>query len=214
MKNEYHDQTGEKLTVLKTRTTHQMNKQTKKTNNPIPLVPLHQEIPTRKRNFNELQTQFQPPQIYNPAISLLHISSWHHLHKPRLRFNPLPLFPQAPRQERLRQEDWDPQEEEEDTITQTLSQTLLGPLEEEIQVAAGEILEEGAVTQEEEVEIPIHHTTNYRDNSPRFLTETAESPMICPVHLWPCNLTFLQFSAVPARRRYMPSRPWRTNHLT
>ena len=58
--------------------------------------------------------------------------------------------------------------------------TLLGPLEEGIRVAAGEILEEEAVTrveQEEEEAVETHTplTTNSQGNSPLSSKEIAES---------------------------------------
>ena len=65
-------------------------------------------------------------------------------------------------------------------VPQTPSTTLLGPLEEGIQVEEGEILEEEEVilgeTLEEAGEILPHHTTNFQGNNPLSLTEIAGSP--------------------------------------
>ena len=155
-----------------------MNNQTRK-HDPTLLVPQHQETLTKKQNSNKLQKPFRLLQIYNLAISLLQASSWHHLCKPLLRSNL-----QAPQQERLQPEGQDHQEEE-DRTSQTPSRTLLGPLEEGIRVAEGEILEEEAgVIREEtlvkeetpaEEETPPHPMTNYQGNNPLSSKETAKN---------------------------------------
>ena len=84
--------------------------------------------------------------------------------------------------------DQDRQEEEADKEPLTRSKPLLGPLEEEIRVEAGEILAGAEVTQEEaeipeeegeilegEEEIPSPYMTNFQDNNPTFSKGTGES---------------------------------------
>ena len=104
--------------------------------------------------------------------------SWRLQRKQPLRYNHLQLFPCPRQEEKLQQEDQDHQAEEEDTASQTHSITLLGPLEEGIQVAAGEILEEEEVTREEqegEVEIRFPRVTNSWGINPRSSRETGGS---------------------------------------
>ena len=66
-----------------------------------------------------------------------------------------------------------------DKAPQTLSTTLLGPLEEEIWVEEGEILEAEEVileeTQEEVAETPLLHTTSFQGNSSPSSKEIAKS---------------------------------------
>ena len=163
-----------------------------------PLEHRPQETQTKKLNCKKLQKQSLSPQTYNWEPSLVQISSpqvpsWlpphKQRHKPRTCLRDL----QIPQWEKQLQGDQDLQEEGEDKACQTHWPTLLGPLEEEIRVAAGGILEEEGVTQvveileeegvtqvaeilEEEAEIQPLPTTNFQGNSPLFSKEIAKNP--------------------------------------
>ena len=168
-KGPFPTQIGEKSMVPETVMTHQKCSQTKKRNSLTLLLLPPMGIQTKKQSCNKLPKLFLLPSIYNLATSF-QVSSWLPPHRllPKCHL-PLPS-PQTHRQERQQQEDSDHWGEEGDKVCRIPSTPLLGPLEEEVWVEEGGILEEEVVTLEETLEevegIPHRLTINYQGHNP------------------------------------------------